>query len=144
MSHQSRHQTTAYFLIICCCCRLKMTTHTFLLPSRTQWSKKQKVFASSQLPQMPHECETTRTIEKYLFFHWTNQMLLWYLLYPHKVVDGSLGLPCEYGDCYDNPFNGTGYSNNGLNQVSLTAPNCNYFERVSLTVLDFFGCNCQS
>ena len=29
-------------------------------------------------------------------------------------------------------------------QVSLTAPNCDHFEQVSLTVLDFFGCNHQS
>ena len=29
-------------------------------------------------------------------------------------------------------------------QVALTAPNCDHFARVSLTVLDFFGCNCQS
>ena len=29
-------------------------------------------------------------------------------------------------------------------RVSLTAPNCNHFVQVSLTVLDFFGCNCQS
>ena len=29
-------------------------------------------------------------------------------------------------------------------QVSLMAQNCNDFKQVSLTVLDFFGCNCQS
>ena len=29
-------------------------------------------------------------------------------------------------------------------QISLTAPNCNHFARISLTVLDFFGRNCQS
>ena len=29
-------------------------------------------------------------------------------------------------------------------RVSLTAPNRDYFEQVSLMVLDFFGCNFQS
>ena len=29
-------------------------------------------------------------------------------------------------------------------QLSLTAPNHDHFVQVSLTVLDFFGCNCQS
>ena len=36
------------------------------------------------------------------------------------------------------------FCKNAKPQVSLTAPNRDYFEQVSLTVLDFFGCNSQS